>query len=299
MPFPTVSIIIPSYNSFRTIEKSINSFKMQNYEGSTEIIVIDSSPDLLVSDILNTKFPELKYEHSKERLYPHGARNIGAKKASGELIIFSDPDIYAPPDWVGIMVNNYLTYSGVIVGSLKCYNQSLTKKGIHITKFDLWLPAEKNREIEISPTANMLISRDLLRSVGYFDRSEFLGDTLLSWRIKDKGEKITFIPEAVVYHDHTSGLIEFIKERYIRGYLFAMLRINRHEYSLFKTFMMLLVSIFPVRLIKLDLRAGYYSFKAGHFSEYMLTQPVIICGIYAWLMGESRAFIHRMTGLGK
>lgn len=87
-----VSLIIPTYNSERTIERTINSVINQTYK-SIEIILIDngSTDDTLQIIGEYTK----KYKNIELYNTPNGrsiARNKGLKKAKGKYIKFLDAD---------------------------------------------------------------------------------------------------------------------------------------------------------------------------------------------------------------
>ncbi|NJN44161.1 MAG: glycosyltransferase family 2 protein [Anaerolineae bacterium] len=103
---PKVSIIIPAYFSGKTIEASLQSFCHQDYE-NYEVIVVDSSHEGITEELVRKKFPQVRIHHPSGRLLPHAARNVGVTYAKGELFIFTDPDIYAPPNWIRLLVNGF------------------------------------------------------------------------------------------------------------------------------------------------------------------------------------------------
>ena len=88
-PNPLVSVIIPTRNEEKNIEECINSIKSQTYK-KIEIIVVDGN------SIDNTRkiAKSLKARVLKENppIGPANARNIGAKKAKGDIIFFIDVD---------------------------------------------------------------------------------------------------------------------------------------------------------------------------------------------------------------
>ncbi len=92
-------------------------------------------------------FPEVTYRHFAKRLLPHAARNLGARNETSELLVFTDPDIYAPPDWLENIVAERRQHGGVIVGSLTNYTNSWLDWGIHLMKFDFFLPAAEVRPL--------------------------------------------------------------------------------------------------------------------------------------------------------
>ncbi|HLF34019.1 MAG TPA: glycosyltransferase family 2 protein [Cyclobacteriaceae bacterium] len=291
---PGVSIIVPSYNSHETIARSLGSFLRQDYRGEIEIIVVDSSPNDFVENIIRANFPEIIYFLLKERKLPGAARNFGAARATSELLIFTDPDIYAPVSWVKTLVEYYHTNNAVLSGSILCHNAEWSKIGIHICKFDSWLKAGREREISICPTANMLCRKDVFQKTRNFNETEMLHDAMLSWEMRNNGERIFFVPEAYVYHDHTCSIKRFIFERFLRGDDFGRIRSEISKFGLMTSLFFFVISIFPIRFLKQYLRIGYHCVISGNTINYILTTPIILIGVYSWLWGEARAYTRRI-----
>lgn len=279
-----VSIIIPAYNSHKTIARCIESFLSQDYY-SFEIIVVDSSPNDLGSQELENVKDKIQYFKLNKRMFPFEARSYGLNYASGDLIVHTDPDIYAPSSWVNEMVCSYQKHGGIICGGLRNFGNNWLNWGIHITKFDLWLPSEKEKSIPICPSAVMLLSKRLFDELGGFGDSEFMGDTWLSLNAIERRKQITFNPKAWVYHHHISTFSQFLKERYNRAYMFRNLP-KCGTYNSLKG----LLNLCP-RLIKLMLRSFWMCFNARLLATYFLTLPLIFAGHSAWIAGELKFFL--------
>ena len=95
-----VSIIIPCFNSEKTIQRTIVSVLNQSYKNIEVVIVDDGSIDN-TSKVIN-KFNDyrIKYIHQKN-LGVSQARNNGLSKANGEYIAFLDSDDVYYEDFVG------------------------------------------------------------------------------------------------------------------------------------------------------------------------------------------------------
>ena len=290
----SVAVIIPSYNSFPTIEHSLNTFCKQGYP-VYEIIVVDSSPNDRVEEIVTKNFPEITYIHSEKRLLPHAARNLGVQKTSSELLAFTDPDIYAPTDWLENLVKAHRQYGGAIIGSLTNHTNSWLDWGIHLGKFDSFLPEATVRPLGFCATANMLCSRKDFERAGGFENDEMLGDLLISWKLTENHIPIFLVPQAPVQHHHTQSYSGFLHERYTRGKDFGRLRHNRFHWTRFQTIRHILVTISGLRLVSLMIREGKHSLKAKLFIKFFYTFPVSFTGQIFWLLGETSAFIRALT----
>lgn len=86
------SIIIPAYNSEKTIEKAIKSVKKQEFQDFEIIVVNDNSEDNTQKII--KKHKDIKLLNNEEQIKAGGSRNKGIEQARGEYIIFLDSDDY-------------------------------------------------------------------------------------------------------------------------------------------------------------------------------------------------------------
>ena len=88
-----VSVIVPVYNSEKTLLNCINSILNQTYKNVEIIIINDGSKDNSekICNELAKKHSNIVYVNQKNSGVSC-ARNVGIKKSSGELILFVDSD---------------------------------------------------------------------------------------------------------------------------------------------------------------------------------------------------------------
>lgn len=294
---PRVSVILPAYDSHRTLFGCLAALRRQSFD-DFEVIVVDSGPDPRTAERLPAQFPEVRLERSRQRLLPHAARNRGSRRARGELLVFSDPDVYPHPDWLQWLVAAHgelarggrgVIGRGVIVGALACHGDRWLDRGIHLCKFSKWLPAGPPRTVDMSPTANMLVDRGLFEEIGGFEGHLFLGDLTFSWEVLER-VPLHFEPRAVVDHHHLSGPGEFLRERYRRGVLYGRLRGHRDVVGPARRLLFLLSSLLPVRLARNLWLVGRHSARAGLLGDFLATLPLVAAGFAASLLGESVAY---------
>ena len=89
-----VSIIIPAFNSEKTIETAINSVLSQTYSNYEIIIIDDSSTDRTLQTIkdLYDNDKKIKILCNEKNLGSGETRNYGIREANGEFIAFLDAD---------------------------------------------------------------------------------------------------------------------------------------------------------------------------------------------------------------
>lgn len=94
---PSISVICPVFNGQKTIAGTINSILNQTYNDWELIIINDGSTDETTKEI--EKFSDKRIKvFSQEHKGIVAARNLGNKKALGEICIVQDADDYSLPD---------------------------------------------------------------------------------------------------------------------------------------------------------------------------------------------------------
>ncbi len=143
---------------------------------------------------------------------PPEKRDIGAKKARGEILAFIDDDAYPRQDWLNRAIPHFRNPQIGAVGGPALtppeddlFRQaggkvlsSLLVGGVHIFRS---LPG-RIREVDDYPTSNLLVQRDAFERVGGFASPYWPGeDTVLCWKLTHQaGLKIIYDPEVRVYH---------------------------------------------------------------------------------------------------
>lgn len=102
-----LSIILPTYNVEPWIERCIRSLEDQNLPSTDyEIIVVnDGSPDksVVIARKLAEEFKNIEIVDQKNKGLS-GARNTGMKHATGNYVLFVDPDDYVAKDCLSEML---------------------------------------------------------------------------------------------------------------------------------------------------------------------------------------------------
>ena len=295
---PRVSVVIPAYGSQETLARCLEGMLAQDLP-SYEVVVVDSSPDEATAAVAR-RYPAVRFVRSPHRLLPHAARNEGARIARGELLVFTDPDIYPPPGWLRSLVAAHDApgerAGEPIVGALACHGERWLDAGIHLCKFSKWLPGGPPRPVDMSPTANMLVSCDDFAAVGGFDGDQMQGDVTFSRQLLAAGHTLWFEPAAAVAHHHLSSFADFLRERYWRGIEFGDLRGRLDGLGRRRSLLYLAVSLSPLRLGRITLLVVRHAARAGLLAPCVATSPVWMVGHAASLLGESRSYLRAVIG---
>ena len=183
----TVSIVIPTFNSLKTLKLTLRSIEEQqinrNQKKLIEVIVVDDgSSDGTEAFFKNKKFAfRLRYikQNNLGRVY---ARNLGAAVASGNILIFIDADVILEKHFLNEHIKRHHYLDDVVVVSFKenisfkdmpCFGPDI-KKDFRFEKTvqKKWLRIHRHvRNIEIR-TVKLLEETDNFKRFG---RSKILG----------------------------------------------------------------------------------------------------------------------------
>lgn len=89
---PSISAVIPNYNEEKYIRDCLLSL-LENRSIDFEIIVVDDGSTDQTPHIVQTEFPQEVKFLQQDHQGPGAARNLGAKNARGQILVFVDADM--------------------------------------------------------------------------------------------------------------------------------------------------------------------------------------------------------------
>ncbi|WP_236849407.1 glycosyltransferase family 2 protein, partial [Chlorogloeopsis fritschii] len=101
-----ISVIIPCFNAADTIAIQLEALANQQWSQPWEVIISDNgSTDNSVSIVeqYQTRIPNLRIIDSSDRQGAGHARNVAAKVAKGDSLLFIDADDEVAPGWLAAM----------------------------------------------------------------------------------------------------------------------------------------------------------------------------------------------------
>lgn len=228
-----VSIIMVNYNTLELTKNAINSLVEKTRDMSYEIILVDNaSKDGSHEYFSNLKLENFKYIQSGSNLGFGRANNLGYKQSKGEYIFLLNTDTLLVNNAIKILYEIIRKENkiGIVGGNLYDINMkpghSFLKEIyslkteiyanfgfiLNIPKKILKLFLKEKREdfnytnnvMEVGyiTGADMLIRRECIEKVGFFDSDFFMyfEETELTYRVKKAGYKVLSIPEAKIIH---------------------------------------------------------------------------------------------------
>jgi len=229
---PVLSVVIPSFNSLKTLTLTLESLGEQTLGAARfEVVVVDDGSSDGTSEWLEgRKFP---YELQLIRFPSNGGcsrtRNAGVARARSPLILFVDSDMFCTPT---LLQKHLDAYRGgdrhAVVGRV------LTHSSIPTTALTRWFDSKNpaHGTPTLAPTRfitqNLSIPASVFREVGGFDewfRAYGIEDIDIGLRLaKLPGYELRYLPDALAFHCQDEKLEEKLDKvsrtgRHNLGYL--------------------------------------------------------------------------------
>jgi cellulose synthase/poly-beta-1,6-N-acetylglucosamine synthase-like glycosyltransferase len=255
---PKVSIVIPTKNSSRMIEKCLHSLLNQSYSNYELIIVDGHSVDDTIKIV--SGFPvRIFFEEGGTRA---SACNVGILNSRGEIVAFTDDDCIVPEDWVEKIVKHFEDHEVCVVGgpALIPNDSGPWENTFGAIRTLVLKVAHKLGPVEDIFGCNSAYRKSVVLEVGGF-REDLLTteETELHFRIMKSGGTLIYDPDMPVYHYPRVNLKKFLKQQYRYG-LGKGLMLRLHPRALKISDVVAMASIFvPLALVPIF----YFSFAFG------------------------------------
>lgn len=221
---PLVSIVIPVKDRAEDLRNCLNSLAALDYPAVLrEIIVVDDGS----SDATPEVAVELGARLVKSGSIgggPAAARNRGADVARGGILAFIDSDCTASPQWLRELLPVFADSQVAAVGGWVDGMHSaapLDRYEAVMSSLNLGrraMTGGAGGDTFYLPSCNLLLRREAFASAGGFRAELQVGEDVdLTWRLRDAGRSIVYLPKGSVCHAHRSRLWPFMKRRFDYG----------------------------------------------------------------------------------
>lgn len=197
----SVSVVIPYYNDIDSLRAVIRGIEADGFAGEVEIIIADDGSPTTPS--VTSRLPITVVRQEDQGFRAAAARNLGARAASHEALVFLDGDTVPRPGFLHA-ISKWIAADqrSVVVGTrLQDGVESQWLQDGWEDTDDLLLADETSWRLIISSV--LATSRTLFEQVGGFDdtMTGYGGeDWELGWRLWNTGAVFIHEPEAVADH---------------------------------------------------------------------------------------------------
>lgn len=209
-----ISVIIPTYNESGVLEKCIESLGEQTFTDFEIVVIDDGSIDgsfqmLQKFVIPDSRFQILRAKHAG----PGAARNLGASKAKGDILVFVDADMTFDKNFLANLIKPIISPPSPGYGEVK----GTFSKEEYVSNWDHvwarcwsinegWEPKRRHpkKYPDHQPVFRAILKKEF-EKVGGFTPGGYDDDWSLS---KKLGYEAVNAPGAIFYHKNPDDLIE-------------------------------------------------------------------------------------------
>jgi glycosyltransferase involved in cell wall biosynthesis len=225
-----ISVIIPAYNSEKTIEKLLSSLRKSIFSDYEIIVVDDHSTD-------NTGEIARKYSDTvvtlKERSGPARARNVGAENAKGDILLFLDADIIGDANLLGYISRRFQENQEMkaLVGiySKQPANDGFFPKYKALVAY-FWSQGVKF--LEAFDTHSAAIKREVFHELGGFDsnyKDALVEDFEFGYRVSEKYP--IYLDNNLQVAHHFPSFLANARKYYQRSFFWVKLFLERKKFD--------------------------------------------------------------------
>jgi len=221
---PLVSIVIPVKDRAEDLRNCLHSLNRLDYPAERrEIIVVDDGSSDATPRVA-LALGAVLVDSGAVGGGPAAARNRGAVAARGEILAFIDSDCTASPGWLRELLPAFRDPEVAAVGGWV--------DGMHLAA-----PLDRYEAVMSSlnlgrramsggaggdtfylPSCNLLVRQEAFAAAGGFRADLQVGEDVdLTWRLRDAGRSILYLPKGSVCHAHRSRLWPFMRRRFDYG----------------------------------------------------------------------------------
>ncbi len=150
-------------------------------------------------------------------------RDLGAKKASGDILVFLDDDSYPEPNILKFASKHFKNSNILAVGGpgITPPTDSFWQRvsgAVFLSKYtggspERYVSVGQARIVDDWPSVNFMVRKEIFLSVGGFDCKYWPGeDTKLCLKLINIGANIIYEPDMVVWHHRRSGFVAHLKQ---------------------------------------------------------------------------------------
>lgn len=200
---PSVSVVIPAYNTGRFIAEAIESVLAQTFTDFEAIIVDDGSTDDTRDVVARFTDPRLRYVY-QDHAGVSAARNAGIRRAQGRYIAFLDADDWWLPEKLALQVRLLESHpeTGLVYcGACRVRNGRVLSRFRARYKGDVFgsLLVRGNEKVMAGSASAAIIRRECFEQVGGFDEECFALEDWEMWLRIAAQYAFDCVPDCLVY----------------------------------------------------------------------------------------------------
>jgi len=206
-----ISIIMRSKDEMPYVKYTLMMFKKQTIQ-DYELLVVDSGSTDGSWELAQEYAPDIAYQIRPQDYIPGKVMNAAAEKCSGDILVFNNADCIPQDEhWLANLIKpfedpeviavfgNQITRPDATPIIQKDYERAFGDGKIH------------SKWRHFFSMATSAVRRSVWEEFPFFEEIQYSEDIEWSWRMKQMGKKIVYVPDAIVEHSHNYNLKQTIK----------------------------------------------------------------------------------------
>lgn len=215
---PSVSVIIPAHNAAETISEQLAALVEQRRSQLDVVVVLNRCSDQTeqVAREFGSSLPGLRLIVADERAGASYARNVGARSATGDVLLFCDADDIVAEGWIDELVS-CLEHADVVGGRLE---PLAAADDVLLDIFPVYRSVQRDslasyHGISYAMTASMACTRRAFALAGGFDERFGHGcdDVVFALRAQRAGLRMGFASNALCSYRIRSDIEAMVRQR--------------------------------------------------------------------------------------
>lgn len=283
------TVIIPSYQSSRTIAACLTGVFAQDTTDSFEVIVVDSSSDETPA-LIRDQFPQVRLIHLPQQTFPGTARNLGVQQASADIICFLDSDCIPASNWLSSLLAWHRKGERIVGGAvINGTPESWVGWASYFSEFREFIPAGEAHHVDSLPTCNLSYRKAIFQEYGGFPDAYYpQEDLIFNWMLGKQGETILFDPAIQVNHIHRTQFRSFLAhQRRIGRVTTQVLRRTDLPGSALARRGIVALAALPLLVMLKFVRTlhVFVAWQPGIVLQHLLSWLLVAFGLLYWAVG--------------
>ncbi|MBI4058004.1 glycosyltransferase family 2 protein [Candidatus Microgenomates bacterium] len=287
MTYPSVSIIIPTLNAGKPLERCLTSIQALNYpQKRVEVVVVDNGSSRKIKKQkakskntiknLSKAWPfRLKVIRNADNLGFAKAVNQGVSTSRGTYLFITNDDVILEKDCIKNLIEFILAHPEIGVAGGKIYTTGTKKVWHPAPRYNFYTSlfrdakdANITQEADWIPGSGLCTSKAIWKKLRGFDEGFFFSFEDLDFcvRAKQAGYKIIYYPQAILWHKDgtTVNRPEFAYFKYYEGYKSKFRFLLKHGTlaHVITSFLLQFLIFWPYRIIVLKEKSTRAVFAA-------------------------------------
>lgn len=222
---PSLSVILVSYKAISPLRDCLSSLRLC-LSKADQVIIVDNHSGPEIQNLMS-EYPQFTWKILPENIGYAPAAHLGATLATGEHLLFLNPDTQIYPGSLDPLQDLLQDPSVGAVGPLSLFAagwQNILyhlpedrifgrdKKGVEIMRLLRMVYTGKFKSVKLIVGFCLMIRRQTYLDIGGMDTDLILGmdDLDLSWRLREQGLDLRIALDAYVYHQGQQSFAEAV-----------------------------------------------------------------------------------------